>query len=139
MTGTILWFDQRDGYGIATDERGSEYYIDSSVIDRPELCRDGVQVNFEQNPAITHVRCGHKVTVNLASAWDRQLVTVKALESHGPEGLREGAIEEARAELDAIEELIEAEECEHAETECGHCLDCGEYTNALATRYNFSD
>jgi cold shock CspA family protein len=27
---TVLWFDIRDGYGIATDDNGNEYYIDSS-------------------------------------------------------------------------------------------------------------
>lgn len=28
----LLWYDQRDGYGIVLDDAGNEYYIDSSVL-----------------------------------------------------------------------------------------------------------
>jgi hypothetical protein len=26
---------------------------------------------------------------------------------------------------------VALEECEHAETECGHCIDCGKYVRTL--------
>ncbi len=38
-----------------------------------------------------------------------------------------------------FEEPPEEEECEHRETECGHCIDCGKYFNKRAEAYNFSD
>lgn len=31
VTAKVLWWDARDGYGIAVDSVGHEYYIDSSV------------------------------------------------------------------------------------------------------------
>lgn len=108
MIGTILWFDKRDGYGIATDAQGNEHYIDSSVIDRPELCRDNIQVTFEARMVGTCL-CGYNVVVDVESAYDRQLVTVRALEAHGPEGLREGALDEAEATLLSIGLLLDDE------------------------------
>jgi hypothetical protein len=55
-------------------------------------------------------------------------------------GRRKGAIlKQLRQQNETPIGLEEEEECEHSETECGHCIDCGQYFNRFAEAYNFSD
>lgn len=101
---TILWWDKRDGYGIACDSEGNEHYIDSSSIDQPELCRDGVEVSLEPH-MLSNVLCGRNVVISLESVVERQALTVKVLERRASE-LRPGALDEAKAELSAMAAML---------------------------------
>jgi cold shock CspA family protein len=59
--GRVLWFDERDGYGIVVDIHGNENYVDVSVTpNRASLKRDQL-VSFEINPKIADCRCGHRI------------------------------------------------------------------------------
>lgn len=58
-TGTVLWWDARDGYGIIVDENNNETYFDSSVVDFEPKSQDFVQ--FVVNKNIKHTRCGREV------------------------------------------------------------------------------
>ncbi len=43
---TVLWFDIKYGYGIATDSLGNEYYIDNSCC--PANLKRGEKITGEQ-------------------------------------------------------------------------------------------
>ena len=58
----ILWYDHRDGYGIAKTAEGVEYYIDDSVLKcEKESLKRKVEVTFEHNLSIKDCRCGKNV------------------------------------------------------------------------------
>lgn len=59
IAGKVLWYDQMDGIGIALDDSGNEYYIDSSVISG--AIKSGSKITFEENLEVKNCRCGHKV------------------------------------------------------------------------------
>jgi hypothetical protein len=70
----LLWFDQRDGNGIATDSQGFEYYIDSSVLmfnktelntksDGKGVSRTGMNLLIDLNESIKDCRCGKNVRI----------------------------------------------------------------------------
>lgn len=70
LTGTVLWFDLRDGNGIVKDAAGNEYYIDVSVMDdRAQAAVQAaymggprtVRLQFERNKDIAHVSCAKNV------------------------------------------------------------------------------
>jgi cold shock CspA family protein len=102
MTGTILWFDYRDGYGIAVGDDDSEYYIDSSVIDHPEYAIRGVRVSFVLNVSIRGTNCGKDVRIDLDHAAQLQYRIVESLQAYGADKLRPGAIEAALNRLSEI-------------------------------------
>jgi hypothetical protein len=109
MRATILWFDHRDGYGVATNAAGYEFYIDSSVIDLPELAHGGVEIEGVQH-MLSSVNCLRKVRISLESAYRRQLRVVTSL-MHYPnkEVLLPNAQLIAEMELERIEKLIAGE------------------------------
>jgi cold shock CspA family protein len=67
LKGKVLWFDQREGYGIIKATLGSkfkrvvEFYVDSSVIE--SSIKSGDSVTFEHNEAIRDCVCAYKVKV----------------------------------------------------------------------------
>lgn len=63
LTGYVLWFNVRDGYGIIKDDQGIEYYTDISVTPNREPLKRDTKVNFELNPKIKDCRCAWKVEV----------------------------------------------------------------------------
>ena len=63
IVGKVLWWNDRDGFGIIEDAKGNEYYFDSSVISlRP---RQQIQHNslleFQINPNIEDTLCAYKI------------------------------------------------------------------------------
>ena len=60
LTGTILWYSQRDSNGIAVSDN-REYYIDSSVIACDYTPKRGDRVSFKHNKSITDCLCGRDV------------------------------------------------------------------------------
>lgn len=62
INGTVLWYDQRDGFGIVQDEQGTEYYIDKSVLHcDSDILQGGVFVRFKLNEEITSCICAKDV------------------------------------------------------------------------------
>jgi cold shock CspA family protein len=61
MTGTILWWDTRDGNGIIRDAEGNEYYTDNSVTNGVTDFKSGQTVSFEPDTSIKHCPCGRNV------------------------------------------------------------------------------
>lgn len=61
ITGTILWYDKRDGQGIVVDLDGNEYYIDESVME--DFVQSGDRVSFLINTWVKDVLCGMDVTL----------------------------------------------------------------------------
>jgi len=59
ISGTVLWFDVRDGHGVLVDSNGNEYYTDSSVA--PNNLKAGEAVTFKKNEAIKNTLCAIKV------------------------------------------------------------------------------
>jgi hypothetical protein len=93
ITGTVLWYDKRDGQGVALDAEGREYYIDRSVTDYPEYLEDGVTVTFRSRK-LGGCICGFDVVVNLYSALARLTRVVERLKAEPAEHLRPGAVDE---------------------------------------------
>lgn len=62
LTGKILWYDKRDGYGQIKAEDGTRYYVDASVLKfKPtEFAQEAVE--FELNPKIKTPLCSMNVT-----------------------------------------------------------------------------
>lgn len=58
----VLWFDKRDGHGIATDANGNEYYIDSSCcpadLKSGEKVFGNVNVRIKDTLCLTNVKRG---------------------------------------------------------------------------------
>lgn len=50
MTGKILWYRERDGFGIIVDLSGNEYYFDKSVVSQFS------ELNKQDNVSFTSVR-----------------------------------------------------------------------------------
>lgn len=71
LVGKILWWNDRDGFGVIEDSDGNEYYFDSSVIGRSSqsIKRNSIVV-FEVNKGIRDCLCAHKVKV--ANATERK-------------------------------------------------------------------
>jgi len=106
MIGKILWYDARDGYGIIVGTMDDkEYYFDRSVFLHDGLALSGARVTFEHNAAISHCRCAKEVRMDLDHLAQIQYSIVEKLKAYGSERLREGAIDEALAKLDAIVKL----------------------------------
>ena len=63
LTGSILWFNERDGYGIINGDDGLEYYFDSSVwectVSNPFKNR---LVSFKLNTKIQDCRCATNIS-----------------------------------------------------------------------------
>lgn len=71
LVGKVLWWNDRDGFGVIEDADETEYYFDSSVIGRSssQIKRNMIVV-FERNSSITDRPCAHKVKV--ANAIERK-------------------------------------------------------------------
>lgn len=46
LTGKVLWWDQLDGIGVLLDQRGNEYWADSSHVLTEERLRAKDDVSF---------------------------------------------------------------------------------------------
>ena len=67
----LLWYDQRDGQGIAVDAKGNEYYIDDSVLQFDKtllnthngkgVSRAGLFLTGTINESIKHCLCAKNV------------------------------------------------------------------------------
>lgn len=66
--GHVMWFRQRDGFGVVVDCHGTEFYFDKSVIPCNKKMCSGVLIEFDVNPAILDVRCISKITVLRSSS-----------------------------------------------------------------------
>lgn len=50
LVGKVLWWDERDGFGIIVDEHENEYYVDSSILrELSEEMKGGVEVTFDRD------------------------------------------------------------------------------------------
>lgn len=73
LVGKVLWWNDRDGFGVIEDAAGNEYYFDSSVAitrSNQPIKRNQV-VTFEANPQIKDCLCACKVKVPNASERKR--------------------------------------------------------------------
>ena len=61
FTGSVLWFSERDGFGIILMENGSEIYTDVSVIKDRASLNKGQRVSFKFNTAIKDCACAKDV------------------------------------------------------------------------------
>jgi cold shock CspA family protein len=59
--GRVLWFDERDGYGVIKALDGTEHYVDLSVLPGRQPLREGTLVRFQLNPSIKHLNCARNV------------------------------------------------------------------------------
>ena len=64
INGHVVWYNQRDGFGIAKDEYGNEFYIDDSVLkcDKDSL-KFNTLISFIHNPKIKDCICGMDVSL----------------------------------------------------------------------------
>lgn len=62
-TGTVLWYDESDGYGIVESGslNGSEIYIDRSVLPSGVVPKSGDRLEFKINTSITDCACAHSI------------------------------------------------------------------------------
>lgn len=106
MNGTILWFDKRDGYGIAVDDKGSEYYIDTSAIPlwAHAHLNNGVRVVMTRNEDISHCRCARISWVNLDDAKAKYLSTIAKLKTMPADHLQPDAISSLESLVADIDE-----------------------------------
>jgi hypothetical protein len=99
---TILWYDKRDGQGVALDAEGREYYIDRSVIDHPAFTRAGLRVEMDTR-LLGDCPCGYNVRLDLGHAAELQHEAIAKLQAYPyPEHLMPDAITDALALLGAI-------------------------------------
>lgn len=43
MKATVLWFDIRDGFGIATDQEGNEYYLSNDCCPKDLKAKEEIE------------------------------------------------------------------------------------------------
>ena len=63
--GKVLWWNERDGFGVIEDTAGNEIYFDSSVVDAPRgksITRDQI-VTFTQNKKVKDCLCADNVRI----------------------------------------------------------------------------
>ena len=63
LVGKVLWWNDRDGFGVIEDAKGNEYYFDSSVISlrpRQKILHNSF-VEFQVNPNIEDTLCAYKI------------------------------------------------------------------------------
>lgn len=63
LSGYVLWFSERDGYGIIKTDAGVEYYTDMSVTPNREPLKRNQRVEFEHNPRVKDCKCAWKITL----------------------------------------------------------------------------
>jgi cold shock CspA family protein len=77
LVGKILWWNDRDGFGVIEDETSREFYFDTSVVSSKS--RDSIKRNqlviFELNHGIRDCVCACKVRI--ASASQRKKIEGK--------------------------------------------------------------
>lgn len=61
INGIVLWWDERDGYGIIVDCSNNEWYFDRSVLVKTYTPKRNEQVLFEKNYKIKDVKCARNV------------------------------------------------------------------------------
>ena len=67
--GKILWWDDRDGFGIVKDAYGNEYYFDSSVVQPKNIkqIKRNAIITFEINSSIKDCLCANQIRVPQAA------------------------------------------------------------------------
>lgn len=77
LVGKVLWWNDRDGFGVIEDAAGNEYYFDSSAISTRSkaLMKRNQIVNFELNQRIKDALCACQIRV--PSATDRKRAEVQ--------------------------------------------------------------
>lgn len=71
--GKVLWWNERDGFGVIEDTIGNEFYFDTSVVDAPRglsIARDQI-VTFSQNRNVNDCLCADDVRVPRVSETRR--------------------------------------------------------------------
>ena len=69
LVGKVLWWNDRDGFGVIEDAAGNEYYFDSSVAQikpKKNFKRNQV-VTFEVNTGVKDCLCARKVKIPAAA------------------------------------------------------------------------
>lgn len=61
--GKVLWYRDRDGVGIASDEHQNEYYFDKSVIPKNNKIVTGMIIRFKVNTKIEEVKTISCITI----------------------------------------------------------------------------
>lgn len=64
LHGKVLWFDERDGYGIIKGDDGHEYYTDISVTPYRQTLKRSTSVSFVINKNIKDCLCAKDVEIN---------------------------------------------------------------------------
>jgi cold shock CspA family protein len=77
LVGKILWWNDRDGFGVLEDADGNEFYFDSSVtfIRGNQVLKRNMFVAFHRNPAIKDCACAYKVKI--ANATERKIAETR--------------------------------------------------------------
>ncbi len=77
LVGRILWWNDRDGFGVIEDADGNEYYFDISatIIRGGQKPKRNLFVTFHKNQTITDCACAHKVKI--ANAAERKRAETK--------------------------------------------------------------
>lgn len=73
IAGKILWWNDRDGFGVIEDAHGNEYYFDSSVVAARSLqsLKRKQVVTFQRNKGVSDCLCACKVKVATAAERKR--------------------------------------------------------------------
>lgn len=61
IKGKVLWFRERDGFGIILSGDKKEFYVDISVTPDHQNLKPEQIVFFEHNKKIKDCRCAHKI------------------------------------------------------------------------------
>lgn len=80
LVGKVLWWNERDGFGVIEDIDGNEYYFDSSSTavrskKNNQVIKRNLLVTFEQNVSVKDCACACRVKV--ASATERRRIEEK--------------------------------------------------------------
>jgi cold shock CspA family protein len=77
FVGKVLWWNDRDGFGVIEDAAGNEYYFDTSSTISPthQSIKRNQVVTFEVNSRIKDCLCASKVKIPAAA--DRRKIATK--------------------------------------------------------------
>ena len=73
VIGKILWWNDRDGFGVIEDMAGNEFYFDSSAVSlrSGQTVARRQMVLFDINPNIKDCPCARRVQISSASERKR--------------------------------------------------------------------
>ena len=75
IVGRVLWFRERDGFGVITDLQNNDYYFHRNEIkaSSKQSIKKGTFVNFSINQEVDDVLCA----TNISALTQKQKVTIR--------------------------------------------------------------